>query len=291
MAARLFPFAEQFGRNDVSNSPPVSQQEGAGKTGHDMARLSALLFEKFLHRRTIARWGKAARQAAGAELETLRLQRQQARQLRSRIDELMHVAESRLALPRIGSNAFERPGGTLWSWRPQVWRGPLGQKGMAAVASKTRLGDELTLFHDCDISELTLRQVRNVREEDLAPFGLRLDVFRFDGSFLSLVLDFPPEGARGLQRRHLVQVRAILETEKPLEVFARLNIRHGPNTEQLVLEMPTGEDSMVEFDLAYSDLNEKRVEAMWLDLIFEGPEMNQVTIRDLTICRYPRAEL
>ena len=48
---------------------------------------------------------------------------------------------------------------------------------------------------------------------------------------------------------------------------------------------------MVEFDLAYTKLNEKRVEKLWLDLIFEGPEMNQVTLRDLTFSRRPRAEL
>jgi len=48
---------------------------------------------------------------------------------------------------------------------------------------------------------------------------------------------------------------------------------------------------MVEFDLAYTKLNEKRVESMWVDLIFEGPEMNQVTLRDVTFSRNPRAEL
>lgn len=84
----------------------------------------------------------------------------------------------------------------------------------------------------------------------------------------------------------------IMEMEKPIEVFARLNIKHGPNTEQLVLELPTEtSDVMVEFDLGYSELNEKRLERMWLDLIFEGPEMNQVTIRDMTFCRYPRADI
>ena len=41
--------------------------------------------------------------------------------------------------------------------------------------------------------ELTLRQIRNTRESDVAPFGLRMDVFRFDGSFLSLVIDLPEE--------------------------------------------------------------------------------------------------
>lgn len=212
--------------------------------------------------------------------------------MRTHIDELIHVADTRLALPRIGSNAFTRPGGTEWSWRPRLWRGPLSSKGMPAVPSKTALGEEVTLFHDCKVSELTLRQIRNTREADLAPFALRMDVFRFDGSFLSVVIDAPDDACENLQRRHIVRVNAIIDVEKPLEIFARLNIKHGPNTEQLVLELPLGQqDCMVEFDLGYSDLNEKRIERMWLDLIFEGPEMNQVTIRDLTFCRYPRAEL
>jgi hypothetical protein len=80
--------------------------------------------------------------------------------------------------------------------------------------------------------------------------------------------------------------------EKPLEIFARLNIKHGPNTEQVVRELPLNEKvPMVEFDLAYTKLNEKRIDNMWLDLIFEGPQMNQVTLRDLTLSRRPRAEV
>ena len=63
-------------------------------------------------------------------------------------------------------------------------------------------------------------------------------------------------------------------------------------TEQVVRELPLNEqDVMVEFDLAYSRLNEKRIEKVWLDLIFEAPDMNQVIIRDLTFCRHRRAAL
>ena len=69
-------------------------------------------------------------------------------------------------------------------------------------------------------------------------------------------------------------------------------MRTAANTEQAGREIPLGEpEVMVEFDLAYSKLNERRVEKMWIDLIFEGPEMNQITIRDLTFCRYPRADI
>ncbi len=257
-----------------------------------MARNKQSLLDRISHRRSLRRWAVAARAAETAELSLLRDQRQQARQLKGRLDQLVHVADSRLALPRIGSTAFNRPSGTLWSWRPQLWRGPITPKGIAAAPSKTPLGDEVHLFHDCTISELTMRQVRNSREEDLAPFGLRMDVFGFDGSFLSLVLDFPPDAVEGMQRRHLIRLSTIIETEKDIEVFGRLNIKHGPNTEQVIVEIPVNQpESVVEFDLAYTDLNDKRIEKIWLDLIFEGPDMNQITMRDMTFCRYPRAEL
>ena len=202
------------------------------------------------------------------------------------------VAEGRFALPRSGSTAFPRPHDTDWAWRPEVWRGPLPRPGIVAAPSKSRLGNEATLFHDCTQSELTLRQMRNRRDDDLAPFGLRLDVFRFDGTFLSLVIDLPPEATTGLTRNHLLRVATVIDVEKPLEIFARLNVKHGPNTEQLVREFSLEtRETMVEFDLAYSGLDENRVERAWLDLIFEAPEMNQVMLRDLNMARYRRAAL
>jgi len=96
----------------------------------------------------------------------------------------------------------------------------------------------------------------------------------------------------GASRDAFSHIRTIIETEKPLEIFARLNIKHGPNTEQIVRELPLNEeDVMVEFDLAYTRLNEKRIERIWLDLIFEAPDMNQVILRDLTFARHLRAAI
>ncbi len=257
-----------------------------------MALKAGGFFEKILHRRALRRWAEAARAAETTDLATLKQLRGQARQIRRRIDQLTHVADGRLTLPTIGSNAIQRPLHSDWAYRPQIWRGPIAPFGMASVENKSRFGDEATVFHDCNHSELTLRQIRNRRESDLAPFGLRMDVFRFEGSFLSLAVDLPQEAVGGLKRKHLVRLQTIVETERPLEIFARLNVRHGPNVEQIVRELPLYQDDvMVEFDLAYTKLNEKRVEAMWIDLIFEGPEMNQITLRDVTLSRRPRAEI
>ena len=188
------------------------------------------------------------------------------------------------------TRTLRRP--AAWLRRMKPISGPMPVPGQASVPNRSAFGQGATLFHDCRLSELTVRQIRNERESDVAPFGFRMDVFRFDGSFLSLVIDLPEEAARGLKLRHLVRLDVIVEVEKPLEVFARLNVKHGPNVEQMVLELPLGaEEVMVEFDLTYTKINEKRIEKLWIDLIFEGPEMNQIILRDVTVSRRPRAEL
>lgn len=257
-----------------------------------MAKLGENLLDKAFYGRTIAKWARNARMARSADLASLRRQRMRARQLKAYLDQLIHVADERLALPLEGSTSFPKPHNADWAWRPELWRGPLPTPGLSAVQTRSMLGNEVTLFHDCEFSELTLRQLRNLREEDLAPYGLRMDVFRFDGSFLSLVIDLPDGGVEGLKRTHLIRMDMIVELEKPIEIFARLNIKNGPNTEQIVRELDLTEDQcVIEFDLAYSNLNERRIEGAWIDLIFEGPQMNQVTVRDLTFSRRPRAQI
>jgi hypothetical protein len=254
-------------------------------------RLDGFL-DKLVQRRFLRRWERLADTSETLSLERLREARGRARQVRRQLDRVIHVAEHRLALPVIGSNALRKPMGADWVWRPGLWKGEIPVPGFSSVPGKQQICDGATVFHDCRRSELTVRQIRNSRESDLAPFGVRMDVFRFDGSFLSLVVDLPPEAVQGLKLRHLVRLDAIVEMEKPLEIFARLNIKHGPNVEQIVRELPlNSEEVMVEFDLTYTKMNEKRVERLWVDLIFEGPEMNQIILRDVTLSRRPRADI
>lgn len=248
--------------------------------------------EKFAHKRAMRQWARAARTASDAQLSELRALRGKARVLRTHLDRVIHQADERLTLPMSGTGNIPKPHNADWSWRPELWRRSLPVPGMSSVETKSKFGNEVTLFHDCDFCELTLRQVRNMDAEDLAPYGLCMDVFRFGGSFLSLVVDLPQNAVKGMRKTHLLGLSTSLKTEKPLAIYARLNIRYGPNTEQIVRELPmSAQDISVEFDLAYSKINEKRVDHAWVDLIFDGPEMNQVTIRDLTFSRRPRAAL
>ncbi|MEE9388129.1 MAG: DUF6478 family protein [Paracoccaceae bacterium] len=250
------------------------------------------LLNNYFHRRVLRRLNRAMSLARTQDLYALRKTRVRARELRRLVDKILHIADGRLTLPLIGSNAIQKPLHSDWAYRPELWRGPLTPPGIAPAITKTRLGDEVQVFHDCKISEITLRQVRNTHGQDLAPFGLSIDVLKFDGSFLSLVIDLPNSGLDGLKLRHLMRMTLSIDLEQPLEIFARFNVKHGPNNEQLVREIEVIDGhAVVEFDLAYTNLNEKRLERAWVDLIFEGPQMNQIVLRDVTFSRRPRAEI
>lgn len=250
------------------------------------------ILDRYIHRRTLGRWRRAVRQAPGSAQAELRLKRDQARSLRGQLDRLIQLADARLLRPKIGSTQFHRPVGTDWSWRPGLWRAPLLQSGMASAPRKTVMDDQVSLFHDCPLTEIVVRQIRNRGPSDLAPFSLEIEIFGFAGSFLSVSIDLPREVARDLTREHLIRLETLIDCEKPSGVFARLNVQHGPNMEQVLRQLdPTDTVNAVEFDLAHLPLNERRIEKIWLDLIFEKPEMNRMSVRDLTFCRFHRADL
>ena len=250
------------------------------------------MLTRIADRRALRRWKRAADAAEALDPLALADLRTRAQALAKRVNRVIQVADGRLQLPLAEHAAIRRPLHADWAWRPEIWTEPVTPGGRAAVESKTPFGREAKIFHDCALSELSIRQIRNTRAEDVAPFGMRLDVFRFDGSFLSLVLDIPSEGIDGLGRHHILRLETRIETEMPLEVFGRLNIRHGPNVEQIVREFESSDgEQIVEFDVASCHVNERRIERAWIDLIFEGPDMNQITLRDVTLSRRPRAEV
>lgn len=208
------------------------------------------LIDDYRHRKQLRQWSGGGEKAQELPLSELRELRRRANQVRRRIDTINHVAVSRLTLPVIGSNAIRKPPRTEWAYRPEARAEPVYPSGIAAVTTKQKIGSEVTIFRDCTQSELSFRQVRNTKEDDFAPFGLRMDVFNFDGSFLSLAIEMPKEAVKGLRRSYLLRLDMIINSERPQEMFARLNVRHGPNTEQVVREMDMGQRNIwVEFDM------------------------------------------
>lgn len=223
--------------------------------------------------------------------DELRAAARDLQRLRGQIDLAAGATEAAL-IARAGTEGIELPEQCDWAFRPAPWSEPIRPAGATAVGSPAALAGGVSLFHDCPASEVCYRQARNGRRDSGAPFAIILEVYRFGGSFLSMVQDLPDPALKGLTRDHFMNVSLSLNLERPLEIYARLNIQHGPNTEQIVRQFEiNGVRAVAEFDLAYTRINERRLEKMWLDLIFEGPEMNRVAIWDMTLTRAPRADL
>lgn len=206
-------------------------------------------------------------------------------------------AKARTPVQRIAASAglpgFERPLCADWLWRPDLWTRPCLSGPVPVEGTGQALVPGVSLFHDATAASATIAQTATPDAD--APHGLAMDVGAFDGSFLSLALDLPAGGIAGISRRHLLGVSFRLDAPPAAKVFARFNLRHGPNTETLLRELPETREATgripVEFDLAYIEMNERRVTAAWIDVIFQQPAQTGFRIDDLVLYRRPRAEL
>ncbi len=188
--------------------------------------------------------------------------------------------------------------GSDWLWRPTLFTQKDAGMDCRNPARRRELSADLVLYHDADQSDLSLSQ-KHQQGDGLPPMGLELDIGAFDGGFLSLALTLPATAAKGLELRHLIRLDVLADVAtqeaRAVVVFARLNVQHGPNVEQLVAELSLlageGGVQMAEFDLAYGTISERRIEKLWLDLIFDAPPLGVIRLQDLTLSRCPRAAL
>ena len=179
-----------------------------------------------------------------------------------------------------------------WAYRPLLWSTWQPLPVEERLASGARLGPEVAVFHDCPKGQIALQQIELPDPGSGPRYELVAEASDFGGEFFSFALDLPAPSVRGLKKRHLIRAELSIEAAHPVPLFARLNVVHGPNSEQLVTRADvSGGDYTMEFDLAYSSLNEGRVERMWLDLIFDMPPQNRLVFHDLRLSRRPRAML
>lgn len=222
--------------------------------------------------------------------------RDEARDLHQVLGRFMQVSDEFVPGKRDSLGRMDLPGGTDWRWRPGVMQSRIADNALIAPRSDRWLSEEVALFHDCDARALLLKQVRNRRATDLAAYGLRLEVMGFSGSFLSFSLSLPPEASEGLGGHHIVRLQAVLQAERAITVYARLNVQQGPNTETVLRQLGDPIEGancqrLVEFDLGYADMSQRSVDKAWIDLIFEAPYMNAIVLRDVVLSRHPRAQI
>lgn len=249
-----------------------------------------------LREQAARQWGALSDALRGGKRQVQPELRDEAELLYRDLRSFLQLSDPRALRARDALAAMELPLGTDWRWRPPMFCGPIAPAGLAGPGNGQRLGDEVALWHDCGRQALILRQCRNLRSTDLAPFGLRLEVMGFTGSYLSISVDLPDHALDQLGKSHVLRLETVLQAERPITVYGRINLSQGPNTAQILRQLgdPIQDyacQRRMEFDLAYADLSDRRPEKAWLDLIFEAPHMNAVMVSDLVMSRHPRAEI
>jgi hypothetical protein len=193
--------------------------------------------------------------------------------------------------PVLAPGDFDLPDQVDWLHRPQPWRAPLDPPRIEALPGRAPLSGGLCVFHDGDPSAVRLSQAPSEAGSE-AEYALDLDIGAFGGTFVSLVQDLPEDGLRGLGLDHVLSVHLRLSDTAPPGLYARLNVRHGPNLEQMLRHVAQRDGiGVAEFDLAYSRINPRRLEKAWIDLIAEKPDHTSWRIGDALILRAPRADI
>lgn len=237
-------------------------------------------------------WFRAAARADSMPTSELVKLRRHSKKVQSSLTKFDEIAFEQLSAPSQNTDAMRRPKGADWSCRPKIWSAPMTPNGLIATKNKTKINKDTAVYHDSKSADVSIRQVRNRKRVHLAPFGLSLDIFEFDGSYLSLSVQIPQSELPKTVKENIISLSLMLESEYQCEMFVRLNLQNGPNKQEIPQELNMGQlELTAEFDLFTTDFNVLNTSKMWIDVIFKTPRMNKITVRDLCIHRRPRAKI
>lgn len=213
-----------------------------------------------------------------ARLRKLSAEARRLSKLLSRFERHAHTRlEPRQSTPLI-------PGAT-WARRVDVFAERISPSGYAPLTNNTQISETVTAFTDDPLAVVGVRQAPNANGDHC----VILDIHHLGGSFLSLAIGLGAEVAKELGKDNLLRVHLDCHTEKNVEILLRLNLRSGPNTEQVIRHYAPGQD--VDFDLFYVDFEPERMSDAWIDLMLPPHAMNRIEIRDMVIAKLPRADI
>ncbi len=183
-------------------------------------------------------------------------------------------------------DGFHVPPKTQWAFTPSLQSG-ITQHGISGnILTGTMLGTHVTLHHGGDGAQFAIEQT------DDYGAGLVFDFGDFASDFFSLAFEIPLEGVRDLGRQDLLRFILRTQVTEPFEAYARLNLCYGPNTEQIVRMINIGAgESFAEFDIFYTEYEQKRAASAWIDLIINDPSHKRITLEEAIILRRARASL
>lgn len=179
---------------------------------------------------------------------------------------------------------FNLPPKTQWGYTPRLWNSSAHEIS-GNILTGTELAENVTLHHDGTGSNFTIMPPTE-------SVGLDFRFADFSGSFMSIAFGFPETAAKSIGRHDLLRISMTSSADENFQAYARLNLRHGPNNEQIIRMMDIGEgESFAEFDIFYTEFEPSRASDAWIDLIINEPAGRKFVLSDVVILRRVRASL
>ena len=179
---------------------------------------------------------------------------------------------------------FQIPPKTQWGFTPSLQNGITQDCISGTILTGTSLGPHVTLHHEGDGATFSIQQ------PDDYGGGLVFEFSEFSGDYFSLAFELPTDGVMALGRQDLLRLNLRTHANEPLKAYARLNLCHGPNTEQIVRMIDVGQgESFAEFDIFYTEFEQKRAASAWIDLIINDPTHKTIALEEVVILRRVRA--
>jgi len=217
-----------------------------------------------------------------------------------RLAQAMHAADLARAEAayRKAAGGVPRPMHADWVWRPAPWTEAIACPDGAAPPDGTEWSAGIKFCHDAKAGASGAGTAPALLQAPAAagapaPFRVRVDCAGLGGaSYASLVFGLPRAVLDGLGRGHVITLHTVIEPVPDVPVFARLNLRSGPNCPQIAkrLRLPAHRGPVLcEFDLHGIFPAVRGVDHIWCDLIFARPGAARVGIDDVSFARRPRA--
>ena len=211
-----------------------------------------------------------------------------ARQLRRAADGLIRRAEAEIRGSAGVAPLPDLPARTEWASRSQLWSE--GGNAACPLPSGFQLGTGVSVYHDGEPDRACLRTIASPGGP--ARYGVVMETTDFSGEYLSVSLALPEAVKYQMTAQSLIRTAFVMTCERPIRTFARLKLRHGPNTEEQVRTLDQQSGRMAaEFDLFYMDILPDTVTDLWVDVIFEAPRLARIEIADVVFMRRRRAGL
>ena len=211
--------------------------------------------------------------------------------LRTEFEKSQQKLDCALVAAKSSHQILRKPARSRNSYRAAMLCQSMDPPSRIDVKSNTQIAADANLFHDAKLSEITLRQVSNNNPKSGCAFSVGIDVLKFSGDYISISFALPEDFWKASEAKDLIKVDLNVQLEAQAECYLRLNTNDGPNVSSITQDINAlGKDERITFDPTQLEANPPNT-AVWIDLIVNDPEYNQVKINEFAVHRTVKAEI